>query len=189
MVWLHCRLPRMRGARRSQVAAVRLLSKDRQARPALSRAAGSVCADACAGAGGVQDRCAGQDGALTDDTGAILDDLLCRWHHWQRHYRSVQSWRRSALVVGEFRSGREFDADNGVLDEHLEHQTMRAIDFEVSELCDPWRAAIYAEAQNLAVGASVFVSPRLPGDPEQRRAVVSEARRRLCTRLMSAGVL
>jgi hypothetical protein len=118
---------------------------------------------------------------------AQLDDLLSRWHHWQTKSHDGRAFNSRALVCGEYRTSRQYDDTNGALDDDLEAHTMRQIDFEVRELGDPWRSAVYALARSLCVGAAVFHSPRIP--PEQRAAITAEARERLTARLISAGVI
>lgn len=118
-----------------------------------------------------------------------LDELLCMWHQWQQSYRPVRSWKGKALVVGDYNPGRHRNADDGTLDEALDEQTMRAMDFAVDKLPEVMRAAIHQEARNLTVGTQVFISPRLPGCPKRRQEVVAQARERLAGLLRLAGVL
>lgn len=126
---------------------------------------------------------------MTDDSAAILDDLLCRWSQWCRPPTVGRGHNRSALVLGQYRASRQYDAENGALDEDVEHATMKVVDFEVSEMDDPYKAAIYVQARALVIGCTVFMSPRLPSDPDQRAAVILQARMMLVTRLMRAGVM
>lgn len=126
---------------------------------------------------------------LTADEDQILDDLLSRWHHWAAQAKGVKAWAPKALVCGEFRISRQYDDVNGALDDDIEDERMRAVDFQVTEMADPWRSAIYALARNLCTGLAVWSSPRLPVDPACRAAVVTEARVRLAQRLVVAGVM
>jgi hypothetical protein len=121
------------------------------------------------------------------ESDAKLDDLLSRWHFWQTKTRGVHSFAPKALVCGDYRTSRQYDDENGALDDALEVHTMRQIDFEVQELGDPWRSAIYAIARSLFTGAAVFHSPRIPAI--QRAQVSIDARGRLVIRLVSAGVM
>lgn len=123
------------------------------------------------------------------DIDETLDDLLCRWHHWQQEYQPVRAYSGRALVCGDYRSGRQYDVENGVLDDALELQTMRAVDFAVDQLSPLFRIAIHQDARNLVVGCAVFVSPRLPADREQRQQIVADARQALSVRLLHAGVM
>lgn len=126
---------------------------------------------------------------MTDDSAAILDDILCRWHQWASRGSMARGYAAKALVVGEFRISRQYDDQNGALDDELEHATMKAVDFQVNEMRDPWRAAIHANARALVVGSAVWSSPRLPADRLERLHVIAEARSQLTDRLIAAGVV
>lgn len=126
---------------------------------------------------------------MNQDQDAILDDLLSRWHHFCSKAQHVRGYAPKALVCGDFRVSRQYDDTNGALDSDLEADVMRAVDFQVSEMADPWRSAIFANARNLCTGLVVWGSPRLPADPLQRAALIVEARIRLVRRLFSAGVM
>ncbi len=126
---------------------------------------------------------------MTNDAGAILDDLLCRWHHWASADRFTRGWNDRALVVGEYVISRQYDDSNGALDAAIERRIMRAVDFQVSEMADPHRAAIHANARGLAHGCAVFGSARLPADREERATLVIEARLMLMRRLHKAGIV
>lgn len=126
---------------------------------------------------------------MTDDSAAILDDILCRWHQWASAGSVARGYASRALVCGEFRVSRQYDDMNGALDDELEHTTMKTVDFQVSEMQDPWRSAIHANARALVVGAAVWSSPRLPSDRLERLHVIAEARVQLSERLLVAGVL
>jgi hypothetical protein len=123
-----------------------------------------------------------------DETSAILDDLLCRWHVWQ--WCNVgRGFNRRSLVAGDYRGSRQYDDENGALDARLDHLQMQAVEFAVGQMVEPYKAAIYAQARALHLGVSVFTSPRLPADPGERRGIVISARHILVERLQSAGVM
>lgn len=126
--------------------------------------------------------------AVQADLDAALDLLLSTWHQWQRA-STARGYNTRALVCGEYRSSRQYDDCNGALDDELEHRTMKTVDFQVAQMVDPYKAAIYAQARALAVGCSVWSSPRLPADPFERQAIVQQARAMLTRRLQSAGVM
>lgn len=117
-----------------------------------------------------------------------LDGLLAQWHQWQRQ-ATTRGFNSRALVCGEYRTSRQYDDANGALDSDLEHRTMKQVDFQVLQMLDPYKAAIYANARALASGAMVWSSPRLPQDPAERQAVVIQARGILVRRLQGVGVL
>lgn len=127
---------------------------------------------------------------MTDDTAAILDDLLCRWHQWQESkLHTGRGFGTRSLVCGEYRVSRQYDLENGALDAAVDGTTMQAVDFAVTEMRDPWRAALYANARALVTGARVWSSPRLPQDRIEREAIVVSARAMLVRQLVNAGVM
>jgi hypothetical protein len=87
------------------------------------------------------------------------------------------------------KSGRGWDSTDEIIEDEIHGSMMEAIDFQVSEMQDPHRAAIYALARNLSTGRSVWMSPRLPADPLERATIVAEARNQITKRLMAVGVM
>ena len=123
---------------------------------------------------------------------AILDDLLRRWHAWQRQAGvtvAVRGYAPRALVLGDYRGTRQYDAENGTLEASLEDRTMRAVETAVRSIEAPWRDAIYEQALNLAVGRQVWRSSRLPPTDTERSQVIRQARRMLMVRLRLSGVM
>ena len=118
---------------------------------------------------------------------ATLDDILSRWHHWQRRDKVTDGHSGRASTFGESLTSRQYDDVNGALDDELETQTMRQVDFEVSEINDPWRSALHALARSLYTGTAVFHSPRI--QPQDRARITSEAREKMASRLIAAGVM
>ena len=127
---------------------------------------------------------------MKNDADHIVDDLLIRWHQWQRIPRPRGHAHRST-VVGEYQSRSEFSNDDeaGALDDALENRRMMAVDFEVREIHEPHRSAIYVLARALTHGVMVFLSPRLPADKAHRDAVLTEAKAIATRRFQSAGLL
>lgn len=127
---------------------------------------------------------------ITPVLDAELDDVLSRWHSWQTAYRGgARGYNSRSLVAGDFRVSRQWDDENGALDSDLESDRMKSVDFQVSEMPEPYRTAIYAEARNLSVGVKAFMSPRLPADPVERSRVIKRAREIIQDRLTNAGIL
>lgn len=87
------------------------------------------------------------------------------------------------------KSGKGWDSTSDVIEDEINGKMFRAIDFQVGEMADPYRSAIYVQARNLYTGRNVWLSPRLPKDAIERDQVVAEARSMLTRRLMSAGVM
>lgn len=125
---------------------------------------------------------------MVNDSAAILSDLLARWHAWGRSYKANQQTARDP-VFRDVKSGRGWDSTDEIIEDELMGSTMESIDFQVSEMRDPHRAAIYMLARNLSTGRSVWLSPRLPTCPMERATVVAEARNQLTRRLMACGVM
>jgi hypothetical protein len=125
---------------------------------------------------------------MMNDSQAILDDLLSRWHSHCRAYRANQQVPRDPMFRNT-KSGRSWDSTDEIIEDEIHGSMMEAIDFQVSEMKDPYRAAIYALARNLSTGRSVWLSPRLPTNPLERATVVAEARNQITRRLMAVGVM
>lgn len=125
---------------------------------------------------------------MRDDTKAILDDILARWHHHCKLFRVVRSPSADPMFRQAL-SSKGWDETSDIAEAEINRKIMKAVDFQVSEMVDPYRAAIYAVARNCYTGHAVWQSPRLPKDPLERGAIVVEARSLLLRRLMAAGVL
>ena len=87
------------------------------------------------------------------------------------------------------RSSRQWDDEDEIADARIHHSQMWAVDFHIGELKDVYRAALGMQARNLATGANVWTSVRLPQDAKARVVVLGEARGVLLGRLRGAGVL
>jgi hypothetical protein len=133
---------------------------------------------------------------VQNDSAVILDDLLSRWHHWMKEkpINGVDRLDDPAFRDAVNRSG--WDSSGDIIDSELMSHTMRAIDFQVSGdgrgqggMPEPHRAAIYCIARNCYTGRKVWMSPRLPQDPEERGVVLMEARNMLTRKLIAAGVM
>ncbi|APW37643.1 hypothetical protein RD110_10940 [Rhodoferax koreense] len=87
------------------------------------------------------------------------------------------------------KSSKQWDTTEDIVDAEINSKIMKAVDFQVSEMQDPYKAGIYVLARNCYTGRSVWMSPRLPQDPAERGVVLAEARTQLIKRLVSAGVM
>jgi secreted PhoX family phosphatase len=125
---------------------------------------------------------------MRDDSKAIFDDVIARWHVWAKGY-SVVRVAGSDPMFRDAKAGRCWDSADDILEAEINSKIMKAVDFQVSEMADPHRSAIHENARNCATGVSVWRSPRLPADPLERGVIVLEARNMLMRRLMAAGVL
>src|ERR1700758_567633 len=110
---------------------------------------------------------------MHNDSNAILSDLLARWHNWGRNYKANQQTPRDP-IFRDAKSGRGWDSTDEIIEDELMGSAMEAIDFQVSEMKDPHRSAIYVLAKNLATERSVWFHPRLPTDPLERATIVAE---------------
>jgi hypothetical protein len=125
---------------------------------------------------------------MKNDSKAILDDILSRWHAWAKGYSAVPVCGADPM----FRNAKSrggWDSADDVLDAAINSKVMKAVDFEVGEMREPHRSAIYVTARNLHTGNSVWNSPRLPVDPMARAEIVVAARLMLMKRLTFCGVM
>lgn len=118
----------------------------------------------------------------------ILDDLLSRWHSWARGYSPIPRCGADPMFRNA-KSGKGWDSTSDVIEDELNGKIMEAIDFQVSEMKDPHRSAIYIHARNCSTGRNVWMSPRMPANPEERALILMEARNLLTRRLMNVGVM
>lgn len=119
-----------------------------------------------------------------------LDQLLILWHHWQRAVKVTKGHGKVTMVMGDrYRVSRQYDDVTGVLDDDLDRQRCGRVEYHVQLLPEPYRSAIYILARNLVTGRSVWLSPRLPAEKEQRDRIVDEARHALMVRLVADGVI
>lgn len=133
---------------------------------------------------------------MHNDSAAILDDLLSRWHHWMKEkpLNGIDRLDDPAFRETQNRSG--WDSADDIIDAELNATTMQAIDFHVSGdgrgqggMPEPYRAAIYCIARNCYTGRKVWLSPRLPRDADERAVLLLESRNMLTQRLIRAGVM
>lgn len=130
---------------------------------------------------------------MMNESHAILDDLLSRWHSWARAYIPIPTCGADPMFRN-VKISKTWDSTSDAFDDELNNRLMEAIDFQVSEMPDEpparaYRSAIYVLARNLSTGRSVWLSPRLPKDQMERAVIVLEARNILTRRLLSAGVM
>lgn len=125
---------------------------------------------------------------MFNDSKAILDDILSRWHHHCKTYRVVGEPGADPMFRNAVTS-KGWNNTSDIADDAVNAAQMKAVDFHVSEMQEPHKAAIYVTARNCYTGRSVWLSPRLPTNPEERAIVIMEARNMLTRRLMTAGVM
>ena len=127
---------------------------------------------------------------MTPEQSAQLDHELSCWHAWQKGDKGVRGFNNRALVVGDCRGyGLQYESQLEAQYEKSDNAKYKDIDFQVSEMTEPHRTAIYINARNLSTGRTVFRSPRLPNDPVLIGVLLRFAREMLLQRLKSAGVM
>ncbi len=123
----------------------------------------------------------------TDDVSVKLDEVLQQWHAWALGYRPGR--QGACPMFRSARSARGWEDSSDITAADVHRQAMRAVDFQVGEMPEPYRSAVYADARNLYTGRAVWTSPRLPHDQQERAVVVRDARAMLAARLFACGVL
>lgn len=125
---------------------------------------------------------------MRNDLNVILDDVLSRWHFHCKHYSPVPVAGADPMFRNAI-SSKGWDSTSDIADDTVNAAQMKAVDFHVSEMKDPHRAAIHVLARNCYTGRSVWISPRLPANQEERALIVLEARNILTHRLIAGGVM
>lgn len=118
----------------------------------------------------------------------ILDSLLSEWHSWARA-EPLQPMRCADPMFRNAKSSKGWDSTSDVIEDEIRDKTMKAIDFQVGEMLEPHRSAIYIHARNCCTGRNVWLSPRLPSDPIERGVILLEAKNALMRRLLGAGIM
>jgi hypothetical protein len=124
----------------------------------------------------------------TTHTRYLLDEILSDWHRWVCGWSGVAAHGVCAMFV-DVKSSKQWDSECDVTDSSLHNAQMKAVDFHVNELYPLHRTALQLQARNLATGFSVWKSARLPSDVAQRAVILADARNKLTTRLITAGIL
>jgi hypothetical protein len=118
-----------------------------------------------------------------------LDDLLSRWDHWLHPVQVSRGYASTSAEGRLYRTSRQYDDENGALDDAVEHQVMQGVQACVEKLSLEHRIAIHVEARNVRLGVSVWRSPRLPANEAAAREVIQAARLALLSHLVRAGVV
>lgn len=125
---------------------------------------------------------------MRDESKEILDSLLAQWHRWACGYRYVGGINSSPMFR-DAKTSKGWDSVEEIIDSEIDGSRMEAVQFHIFELRPVYRTALQLNARNLHTGKTVWDSPRLPPDPEERAIMLMEARNLLLKRLLSAGVL
>lgn len=125
---------------------------------------------------------------MKNDTDAILDDLLSRWHNWSKHTADRAGLPGKAPAFGQSLSNSQFDWENGIEDDYVERRIMQGFDAAMSKISGEQFTALTFEARNLSTGRQVWLSPRLPTG-EALQALRQQARATLARELAKDGVI
>ena len=118
-----------------------------------------------------------------------VNDLLSRWHAWCAGHSYASGFSSVNAACRMARASRQYDDTNGSLDAQIDVSLMEAVDAQLNEIAQPWRAALDVLARNLHTGVSVWSNPRLPLDDRARAELVYVARKKFVERLARAGLL
>ena len=127
-----------------------------------------------------------------DKIDALLDDLLARWHVYTEHYRFSKGYSGQSSTTRGYQTPTHWDWANGAMDDRAERVVMRGVSAAIERVPNdprPWRTMIQFEARNLAVGASVWSSPRLPTNRDEFDVLRLEARNKTLKELYRQGVM
>ena len=119
----------------------------------------------------------------------LLDDLLSRWDHWLHPVRIGRGHNSSAAGCGHYRVSRQYDDENGALDDQIEHRVMLGVQACVERLDVRMQAAIHLDARNQHHGTDDWRTPMLPATESEARAAIAAARLHLIQLLTSAGLM
>lgn len=125
---------------------------------------------------------------MIDDTDALLNDLLRRWHGWAVSAPIDIGYPTECPTCRLYRTSRQYDSDNGALDQDADSRVMEAVDHCIARVQQPHRTALYISARNLWTGLAVWSSARLPQDAVERARMVCEARALLLVELRASGI-
>lgn len=108
------------------------------------------------------------------DLDAVLE-LLDLWWRYEDRYQHARGFPGVCASTRDWRASRQWDDRNGALDADVDHKLAKHVGAMVWQVADPWRTALHFLARNRATGATVWVSPRLPKDQQERAQLVSQA--------------
>jgi hypothetical protein len=127
--------------------------------------------------------------AAVSKLSADLDHWLARWWQTRERITASEGYPQACPGLKDYRTSRQYDDVSGALDGSIDAMILSQIDHEIHELPGDHHAAIIFEARRLVVGATVFMSRRLPEDRFALAALVLLARDNLTVRLIDCGVL
>lgn len=126
---------------------------------------------------------------MKDDSDAILDDLLIRWHQWSPRIYVSRGFNRETTGMEGYITSRQYDDQNGALDDEVEHLTMRTVGEQIAQMVVMQQICLTVMARALTLGVVVFSHPRLPKDEAEFDALKFASRSEIAKRLRYRGVL
>ena len=118
-----------------------------------------------------------------------INSLLSMWHWWASAGTFAAGYPSQTAACRQARASRQYDDANGGLDAYIDACLCEAVDAVLDAVEQPYRTALHIQARNLATGAQVWSSPRLPADREDRAQLLEKARTFFADRLAMAGLL
>lgn len=129
---------------------------------------------------------------MKNDIDGIVDDLLALWLRFADGYGLARGHASSSPMFRDTTSNwSPYDRDNGVTEDAVDQTRARAVGvalFRVPNAPQMWRTVLMIEARNLAGGARVWSSMRLP-EGEEYEVLRIEARNKLIVELHREGCI
>jgi hypothetical protein len=104
-----------------------------------------------------------------------LLDLLALWWRYERQQLPVQGYPVECPTTAGYRASRQYDDGNGAAETDERGSLALSVGRAVDGMEEPYRTALYIAARNRVTGASVWISPRLPTDKDERAQIVADA--------------
>lgn len=120
---------------------------------------------------------------------AILDRYLVLMHEYSSAYHVGRGYPSRAPGTEGYRASKQYDYDNGAMDDEADHVTGAAVAAIVDNMADPHRTWLRMEGRNLKTGVKVWTSARLPLCPVERSVIRQEARNMLWVKLRATELV
>lgn len=111
---------------------------------------------------------------IRDDEIDVLE-LLDLWWRYERRWTPVEGFPAECPSTRGWRASRQWDDQNGAFDGEVEAKLAQRIGHLVSQVEQPWRSVLHMLARNRSSGVSVWRSPVVPNDPQERAEMVVAA--------------
>ena len=112
---------------------------------------------------------------IRDDPNRDLLDMLALWWRYESQQIPVQGYPSECPTTAGYKASRQYDDNNGAAETDARGLLAKSIGRAVDSLQEPYRTALHIVARNRVTGASVWLSPRLPADKDERAQIVSDA--------------